>query len=161
MLDNENIVIHVSIRIFWGSSMNPMETAPSPSSPPPNQTGPWRSDPLQRSPRSRQLTVTLETVPNQKRICQDRAAACLRWRMHHEGQRLSLPWKIHTTLIVMLALFSLWHSSLSISSIGFTISVSERCFQAAALLFSPSWSVSTSSFETQYQLLLPGPKLII
>lgn len=143
------------IRIFWGSWMNPMEMVPSPWSPPPNQTSPWRLDPLQRS---RQLTVTLGTVLDQKKTCQVSAVACPLWRMHHSGQHQSLPWKIHTILIVMLAPFSLWHSSLLISSTGFIISFSEHCLQAAALLFSPSRSFSTSSFEAQYQLQLPGPE---
>lgn len=124
-----------SIRTFWGSSMNPM--APSLSSPPPNQTNPWKLDQLQRTPRSRQLTVPLGTVLNQKRTFQDRAAACLRWRTHHARLHQSLQWKIHTTLIVTLVPFSLWHSSLSISSTGFTISSSEHYFQASAILFSP------------------------
>lgn len=138
-----------------------METAPSLSSPPPNQTNPWKLDQLQRTPRSRQQTVTLGTVLNQKRTFQDRATACLRWRTHHARQHQSSQWKIHTTLIVTLVPFSQWHSSLSISSTGFTISSSEHCFQASAILFPSFWSVSTSSFKTQYQMILPGPKQII
>lgn len=133
-----NIAIPISTRIFWRSSMNPVEMAPSPLSAPNNQTSRWRSGPLQRSPRSRKQTVTLGTVLDQKRIRQDRAAVFLRWRMHHAEQLLCLLWKIRATLIVTLALSSPWHSSLSISSTGFIISFSERCFQPAVLLFSPS-----------------------
>lgn len=67
---------------------------------------------------------------NPKKISQHRAAAYLLWRRCHAGPRPSSLSKIHTTLIVTLARYSQWHSSLSISSIGFIISFSEPFLQS-------------------------------
>lgn len=124
------------IRTFWRTSTKPTGTAPSLLSPPPNQTSPWRWNPPQRSPRNRRRTVTLETVANRRRTCPNKAVDCLLWRMHHAGQCRSLPWKIHTTLIVTPAPFSPWHFLLSISSTGCTIYFSERPFPSCSVVFS-------------------------
>lgn len=144
-LDNENAVISVLIRIFSGSSMNRTGMVRSPSSAPLKQTIPVKLDPLQRSPQSRQQTATQGTLLNPKRISQHRGAAYLLWRRRHAGPRPSSLLKIHTTSIATLARYSQWHSSLSISSIGFIISFSEHflsicCFVVLVHIHLHHWS---------------------
>lgn len=151
-----NIGNDLSYRIFRGSSMSPMGTAPSPLSPPPGQITQWTWAPLGRRSHSRQSTAKRRKMPDPRRRRQIKAASCHQWSMHHGGRRPSSPWKIHTTLIAMPGPFSPQHSCLSIFSTGFIISFFEGCFQTADEVISPPCSCSTSSYETQYQSLLPG-----